>query len=308
MKISAIALLFVVATLGNPCAAQTPAPKSNTNAVEKPLGVWIEGLKSPNYKARKQAAEAIARLGPQAKAAVPALYAAMIDKEVRGVPNYAGAALWKVDREMFTRLLNDTAPTPEARNARWVAVLSLPLIGSDAKDLAPLVLKMAADERDRNHAELLFALGYIGADPGDVLPALRAGLQNELHQTARIMSASALGNMGEKARDALPALHDALKDEDPQVRVESARAIWGIARDHKTAVPVLKDALAGAARQRAIAGLGDVGEAAKDAFPALLDFWKREDDRTLKGMAANALLAIDAKAAATAGVKRSNLP
>jgi HEAT repeat protein len=167
---------------------------------------------------------------------------------------------------------------------------------------------MAADDRDRNHADLLFALGYIGAEPDVVLPVLRAGLQNELHQAARIMSASALGNMGAKARDALPALHDALKDEDPQVRVEAARAIWGIARDHKTAVPLLKEELGGVARQRAILGLGDIGPAAKDAFPALLDFWKRQDDRTLKGMAANALLAIDAKAAQTAGIKRFNVP
>jgi hypothetical protein len=60
---------------------------------------------------------------------------------------------------------------------------------------------------------------------------------------------------------------------------------------------------ASAARQRAVRGLGDIGPAAREAFPGLLKRWQAERSAYQKEEIARALKAIDAKAAREAGVK-----
>jgi HEAT repeat protein len=298
--------LAAVPLLGNACQADEPAPGDPVSD-GKPLSAWIKALKDPAFPDRFQAAQAIGRLGPRAKAAVPALREALLEK-TGPVPFAAGAALWKVDRETFTRLLTDGAEA--ASRARFIAVLSLPSIGADAKELAPLVLKMATDEREPNREHALLALGYIGADPAEVLPVLTAALQDERSQYGRMLSAQALGHLGPKAKDALPALHQALADPDPQVRVDAANAVWQIERDAGRVVPVLAEALKGgadgsesAARHRAVRGLRELGPAAMEAFPALLGLWQAEQSESMKASIAKALKAVDAKAAREAGVK-----
>jgi RNA polymerase sigma factor (sigma-70 family) len=270
----------------------------------KPLSEWIKALEAKDEEKAIQAAKAISQLGPKAKAAVPALRKAMTRK---GPPDLAAAeALWKVDREVFTQILKD----PKGGQERWAAVLSLCNIGPAAKELAPLVLKMAANKKDRDREHALWALGLIGADPADALPVLMDALQ-EGGQYARMLAAQALGDFGSKAKDALPVLYQALQDPDAQVRVDAARTVWKIERKTEKVLPVLtaalKDVSGSGATQRAVFGLRDIGSKAREAFPALLELWKslsgNPKNQTLTEQAATALKAIDAKAAAKAGVK-----
>jgi HEAT repeat protein len=271
---------------------------------EKPLGEWIKDLKSPDDSTRVRAFEAIGRLGPQAKAAAPALLEAL----GRGgnSASDAGVALWKVDREAFKEIFKG----PDERSTvRWEALLSLTNIGTEAKELAPAVLKIAANKYGPNWEHSLWALGSIGAEPTEAVPILKDALQDERAQYARMISAQALGALGEKAKDALPALHMALSDSDSQVRVDAAYAVWQIDRDAAKAVPVLTAALKDeasqnpGARQRAVFRLGHIGPPAKEAFPALLELWKAEKTEYMKGEIAKSLRAIDAKEAERAGAK-----
>jgi HEAT repeat protein len=91
----------------------------------------------------------------------------------------------------------------------------------------------------------------------------------------RRWAARALGD-AERAHRAvvLPALMEKLKDEDLQVRVFAAEAIWNIAEEREVAIPTLLKVLQnhanpGRARERAAYALGRIGPPAKEAIPAL---------------------------------------
>jgi HEAT repeat protein len=154
-------------------------------------------------------------------------------------------------------------------------------------------------------------LGFIGADPKIVVPVLLEGLHDELGQYARYLSAQALGALGPQAREALPDLHAALNDSDPQVRVDAAGAIWRIEKRAAALVPVLMDALSGgnsAAIQRSTRYLGQIGPDATAAFPVLLKLWQEATNDYQRDEGAAALIAIDAAAAAKAGVVAKSGP
>jgi HEAT repeat protein len=277
----------------------------------KPLSEWIRTLKDKDYRTRQTAAEAIGELGPKARAAVPALREAMVVKGMVQTP--PAKALWQVDRATYTEIVtNEAAPSQE----RWTAILALSSIGPDAKELTSIVVAIARNRKDSSNREhALLALGFIGADPKEAVPVLLEGLHEEQGPYARMMSAQGLGALGPKAKGALPDLHAALKDPDPQVRVDAAGAIWKIEKRAAALVPILTDALTGvqngsgaAAQQRAIHYLGQIGAEAKAAFPILLKLWQEATNDYQWGELATALRAIDASAAAKAGVTAKPLP
>jgi RNA polymerase sigma factor (sigma-70 family) len=276
--------------------------KGKPAAQDKPLSAWIEALKSPDRDTRIQAAEAIGRFGPAGKPAVPALCQALADKEIE-VQLAVAAALWQVDRAAFTEVLTDKK---DSAKGRWAATLALLRIGTGTKELVPVVLKMAADAQDDDRPHALWALPAIGADAADAVPVLRKALQDQSSQYARMLAAQALSQYGPQAKEVLPALYQALTDADSQVRVDAAGAVWQVEQKSDKAMPVLMKALQevnqGAARQRAIHYLGKMGPQAREAFPALLALWKDNAAGDRQAIA-KALKAIDAKAAAAAGVK-----
>jgi RNA polymerase sigma factor (sigma-70 family) len=273
-------------------------------AQEKPLEEWIEALKSPDKEVRLRAAEAIGRFGPAGKAAVPALKNTLADRETE-VQQAVAVALWKVDRSAFAGVFKDKK---DPTKGRWAATLALLRLGADAKDLAPLVLQMAADAQDDDRAHALWALPALEVDVGEAVPVLVRALEDHSAQYARMLAAQALGQYGPRAKQALPALKAALSDADPQVRVDAAGALWKVGKDATKVLPVLVDALKAsnnggpaAARQRAVRYLGVMGPAAADAFPALLAHW-RATAGSQRAELGTALRAIDAKGAAAAGI------
>jgi HEAT repeat protein len=288
---------------GNRFAAAAAQDRQVTE--QKPLSAWIEDLKDADCNTHVRAAEAIGRLGPSAKSAVPALRAILKNRSGE-VPGYAAVALWKVDAAGFTEIVKDK---DHGGRERWAAILGLSNIGPAAKDLTPLVLKIATDKADSaNREHALLALGYIGAAPTVAVPVLTDALQDEQAQYAWMLSAQALGQFGPKAKEALPVLYRVLRDPDPQVRVDAAGAVWKIERQPQRVMPVLTDALNGmpsdgsAARQRAVHYLAAVGPRAREAFPKLLTLWKISTG-SLRTEVAAALKSIDVKAATDVGIK-----
>jgi HEAT repeat protein len=264
----------------------------------KTLTQWIKALKGKDVATREKAARALGVLGPRAKTAAPALRQVLEDKNISVT---AAEALWKVDKTAFIQVLKNKRQA----QSRWAAVLALSNLGNAAREVTPLVVAIAKDERDSDRPHALLALGNLGGDPKVILPVLTAALRDQRGQYARIMAAQGLGCLGSKAKTAVPQLKRALEDEDAQVRVDAAGALWRVAKKADLAVPVLIKALAkdsGADRYRAMFYLGKIGKAAHQAVPALLAVWKDPKDGQ-REQAAKALKAIDPKAAAKAGIK-----
>src|SRR5262245_21214058 len=80
------------------------------------------------------------------------------------------------------------------------------------------------DTKERHKA--IFALGAIGDEAGEAVPALATILVEDSDIEARHQAALALCKMGRAAREAVPALAQALADPEPFVRVNAALALF----------------------------------------------------------------------------------
>src|SRR5262249_37174922 len=161
-------------------------------------------------------------LGPEAKAAVPALRKSM-------ARNFhpAFTALWKVDPALITSILKDRS------DPNFLNVLAG--VGSETRELEPIVLALAKDRNNPHRDVALSRLVEIGADPKRVVPVLLEGMDED-DQLVRLMSILALTLMGSDAKAALPRLHQALSDPLPSVRVEASNAVWVIEKEAKDVV------------------------------------------------------------------------
>jgi len=165
----------------------------------------IARLKSQHAGERRQAALALARMGPEAVAAVPALLARLDDSNVM---------------------------------VRHAAMLALGGI-RDPRGVPPLARLLASpDERTRRIASV--SLAEIGAP---AVPALRNVLRKSGRHTARLAAAHALAALGEKAVSAVPDLEALLEDDAAAVRVGAARGLLAVMGPHTRALAVVYAAL-----------------------------------------------------------------
>ena len=190
----------------------------------------IEVLQS-DPAARPRAAAIIARIGPEAKQAVPALVGAMSDRNVatRIEVLFALAAVGpeaKAAVPAATGALDD----PD-RNVRYAACLALGSIGP-AADSAKARLLAHLPDKDRFMAmSSAWALARI--DPAcpelaaKIAPVLAEAL-GESDAMTRLHAAKALRDLGPLAKAALSALKEAGNDEDEDVRKMVAEAIKAI--------------------------------------------------------------------------------
>jgi serine/threonine protein kinase len=101
-------------------------------------------------------------------------------------------------------------------------------------------------------------------------------------------AAQVLAMLGPTAKDAVPQLRDALNDSDATVR---SAAVDALVKIGPTAIPVLLSGLQNADKQvrlQAAIGLGEIGEAASAAVPALRRALK-DDDESVRLAAEKAL-------------------
>lgn len=186
------------------------------------------------------AAAALANIGPDARAAVPALIAAL-------------------------------KPRKDATHAdvlRAGARLALARIGTPA---VPALIEALKDKREGVAPLAGEALGWILPPPKEAIPALRQAIANDRAQAG--VYVRALGQLRSAARAAVPDLIALLPDAAS--RSEAARALMRIDPDQaEKAVPLLvKDLQAPeeAQRQRAVVALGRLGPRAKAAAPDLVN-------------------------------------
>ena len=225
----------------------------------------VVALRDPDAGLRCAAAEALARLGPAALDAAPALVGALNDPDI-GVRWHAAVALAAIGPgavEPLNGALRSTVPEtrqgaalalgrmgpgaagalhallgaledPEAGVRERVAE-SLGLIGQGAAASVGPLVRALADPDPYVEGRAAEALGRIGAE---AVPALAAALADR-ERTVRWCAAIALGRVGERAGEAVPALAKALDDADDNVRWSAVIALGNIGPRAAGAVPAL---------------------------------------------------------------------
>ena len=171
----------------------------------KGVAQWRESLRESDPQARREAAEALGKIGPRAKAALPELSAALKDSD-DGVRTQAVIALW--------------AMGPDAR----------PVV----PDLAALLRGDKISEVRLNAAGALAVCGTARTwSP-------HSARLKDRDSSVRAAAAKALMKIGKPATGAVGALAEALKDKDGSVRVAAAYALAEIGPDARAAVTALQ--------------------------------------------------------------------
>jgi HEAT repeat protein len=110
------------------------------------------------------------------------------------------------------------------------------------------------DPKVREHA--IFALGAIGKDAEEAVPALAAIMENDDNELLRIEASLALTKMGPAARGAIPSLGRALKDNHQLVRLNAARALMNLGPEARPAIPALIEAMKDEENQKWVSPFG----------------------------------------------------
>ena len=156
----------------------------------KAVPALIASLGDPEPENRRSAAAILARIGPAATEAIPALLRLAIEEEDEGAQEAAGQALGIVARDQ-------PGPVQE-------------------------ILALLESPSDPSRLAAIRAAAVLG-DPRAVSPLI-ASLKHA-NPKVREEAAEALGDLGTVAAQGLPALIEALTDPEPEVRSEARDAI-----------------------------------------------------------------------------------
>ena len=196
------------AMTGNKHAALTvyiDAKKPRGKIDRDRAGKWLEQLDDEAFATRQAAAEALAKLGADAK---PVLKEAL----KAGPPLEA--------RRRIEALLAKLGG-PDASDLEVPAGLTV----VTAEDLLAKHLKAVADTDARRSALAIHALGELAAYSDKVVPALAGKLGKDTNEYPRRMAALTLGSLGAAAKDALPKLKEGMTDPDKGLREVFQKAV-----------------------------------------------------------------------------------
>jgi len=162
------------------------------------------------------------------------------------------------------------------------------------------LVKLLDHERPRVRAGAACALwsGY-EAKAAPAVAALSRCVA-ETHPELKEYAILALGDVGPSARAAVPALKDVLDDQDLDVRLKAAEALWQINRQPDDVIPVLTKILeigGDSERSQACERLRDMGPWAAPAVRALANMVRNDSYEFARYYAAEALGAIGLEAA-----------
>jgi len=198
------------------------ASKLGADAASVPA--LVSALASPDSYVRAGALWIQRELGPEARAALPALTAAAHDVHpgVRAVAVQALARVGQGDAASLAALVQALRGGGDA-DYRWKAARALGHLGPQAKEAVPGLVAAVDDENGHVRREAIIALGRIGPDAvAAAAPALMRVLEDP-DRDIRQAAAMALGRL--QAEAARGALTRHLTDEDEGVRAAAQTAI-----------------------------------------------------------------------------------
>ena len=197
---------------------------------------------------RSWAARGLEEIGPEARAAIPALIDSLRDHTIS--VDYAASALASVGMASVGPLLEVLRDPQESTTARARAAHSLGLIGPRASVAVPLLIEALEDRRERTPFRgenvyypvcngAIVALGAIGPDAKAAVPVL-AKLLSDGNAWVRSDAIEALAGIGPDAASAVPRLITALGDkEDEETPVKAAKTLGEIGPAARESLPVL---------------------------------------------------------------------
>jgi HEAT repeat protein len=280
----AVSFLLAISTGGN-VQGDRPEEKKEPTDTEKKVSKLTAALKDRSYwPDQYRAAQALEKLGPAAKDAVPALAAALKDPEPN-VRMAVASALGKVASlsaspealaALKTALKDDD---PFVRRAATEACCLL--VGNATnKDVAALIAVLK-DTEPFIRREAARALGKIGTISSEVLTALKAAAKDDDPDVRRAATEAYNLVVGRATKEEVPALVAALKDSDPSIRREAARALGKVGTISLGALAALKAAAKDddpdVRRAATEACSLVVGRATKEEVPALVAALKDTD-------------------------------
>jgi HEAT repeat protein len=250
----------------------------------RPATAWHDDLAGPDEITQSLAAQklrdpaAIPVLEHLLKSdgpAAPRWYAADVLGQIGTPARAAGPAL--------VAALHDPNPT-----VRRVAVQSVGKLAPDVPGAVPALVELFPD------VEAVRAIAEFKAAGADAVPKLIV-LLDDPDPAVRRNTCRTLGRIGEAAKAAVPALTTRLTDPDPPVREYAAKALGWIGPPAASAIPELVKQLADpepVAREGAVQALGDLGPAAKGEL-AKVQALKADPDKRVQAAAARAERLID---------------
>jgi HEAT repeat protein len=190
----------------------------------------IDGLEN-DKQSRARAAAILGRIGPAAKAAVPALCACLSDdsSETRNEVLFALGAIGPDAKAAVPAIAG--ALEDSDMNVRYAACYALGQIGPGATSAKADLMENLGSADQFLAMSAAWALTKI--DPKcsmcvpKAVPVLIKAL-DEPHAITRVHAVQALGALGPLAKDAVPALKKALEDEIEDIRAVAAEALEAI--------------------------------------------------------------------------------
>ena len=230
LALAALSFLLVIGPVGN---AQSDRPPEQTERSEtaKKVSQLIAVLKDPAYwPNRYRAAEGLGQLGPAARDAVPALVVALKDREdfVRYAAARALDKIGAITPEALVALKTAANDKTElVRNAAMEAYESL--LGKASKNDLPALVAASKETEPFVRRDAIRLLGEVGAISPEALAALKAAKKDKDPDLRRVAVEAYKWAyerlMRKPTRYDVPALVAALKDTEPFVRRDAARAL-----------------------------------------------------------------------------------
>ncbi len=245
---------------------------STPDAKSQIIGALTFALEDPAPSVRLAALEDLEKIGPPAKSAVSSLLPLFTDLEDE-VRCHTARAFGRigakdVDLSGLIRLLKD--PSPQVRAA---AAEALGKLGAASATSLPELVELLQDRDEEVRNQAAAALGKAESLDHEMTGDLAEGLSSP-DALVRARVAEAIGNIGPAAENIAPALAKALKDSNDRVRAKAVKALGKIGKGAAAAaVAPLLAALSDPdtwVRALAAEALGEMGDAAKQAVPALI--------------------------------------
>ena len=228
----------------------------------RPIEYWVTQMTSPDSAARHRAIEAFAHDAGQSPLAARALLAVL--------------------------------STEQEADIHATIADALGVLGSNALETAPALVRLLGDEHELVRVRAATALGNIGTTSPLVVPALTRALADDDHDV-RAAASAALGHVGVAAAAAVPALATIVAtDRIWFVRLQATKALGLIHAQPDIAVPVLAASLRTdwpTLREAALEALARYGRAAASVSGAIRAA-SRDSSLEVRASAIRALAAV----------------
>ena len=219
------------------------------------VGAVLRLLNDKSARVRRESVSALGKFGPAAVEAIPTLVQTLTNKA-------------------------------ENRGIRVQIALELRKIGALASEYLTGLLRVASDKNDDRavRSQVLTLIGEMGTAAKHALPILQTLAKEEQSQLMRVKAWAAIAKVEIGNREAVGALIRFAENKTDRTLANHATAALVEIGEGKKLVPVLKQHLGDkdiGKKWSAAVALGEIGSAAADAVPQLVQRVKNQDEASV---------------------------